>query len=434
MFRRSLLTAGLLAISTLAGTYSWAQSLTSSKEEKALPYSQRPEVQRFIHDVSRRRGLDQTWIATVLDQATYQPKIERLMTPRRAAPNTRDSRKDWEKYRNIFLGADRLHLGAEFWKDNKIYLDRAKEIYHVDPAVIIGIIGVETRYGENTGSWKVLDSLVTLSFDYKRRADFFKKELEEFLVFLHQNQLKPFEVQGSYAGAVGLPQFMPSSIKKYGVDFDGDGKIDINKSPADTIGSIANYLHSMGWQEGLPMVIEADITEEQHKKYGGGTSARFQWAKLLKDGVNPLDDKHKYPDEMQVFVVDFPFYVPGTLEIDRIYRIGTKNFTAVLRYNPSYFYAGAVSELATAIAEVVGETGLIDGEKIVPDKKKLSARKPKKTVSKTSEIVYKEDKPSSQPTQIKEITSRVSSLETNNNTTVDAWGIKETVEPIPLKP
>ena len=103
------------------------------------------------------------------------------MTPKRTKPGTKDTRKDWEKYRNIFLGAHRLNLGVQFWKDNETSLERAREIYHVDPAVIIGIIGVETRYGENTGNWKVLDSLVTLSFDYKRRADFFKKELEEFL-------------------------------------------------------------------------------------------------------------------------------------------------------------------------------------------------------------------------------------------------------------
>ena len=114
------------------------------------------------------------------------------MTPKRAKPGTKDTRKDWEKYRNIFLGAHRLNLGVQFWKDNEVYLERAREIYHVDPAVIIGIIGVETRYGENTGSWKVLDSLVTLSFDYKRRADFFKKELEEFLVILYNNDLKTF--------------------------------------------------------------------------------------------------------------------------------------------------------------------------------------------------------------------------------------------------
>lgn len=432
MFRRYLLVAALSSILALASGSPWAQSLTSSQEEKSLPYSQRPEVQRFIRDVARRRGLDPTWIATVLDQATYQPKIERLMTPKRSKPNTRDSRKDWEKYRNIFLGADRLHLGARFWKDNKVYLDKAKEIYHVDPAVIIGIIGVETRYGENTGSWKVLDSLVTLSFDYKRRADFFKKELEEFLVFLHQNQLKPFEVEGSYAGAVGLPQFMPSSIKKFGVDFDGDGKIDINKSPADTIGSIANYLHSMGWQEGLPMVIEADISEEQHRKYGGGTTARFSWSRLLKDGLKPLDEKNKYPDDMQVFIVDFPFYLPGSLELDKIYRVGTKNFTAVLRYNSSYFYAGAVSELATAIAELVGEPGLIDGEKIVPDKKKLSARASKADPKHRAKIASKEVKGHKTRDKEKSDLSKVSSLGKTINSSVDKYGIRETVEPITL--
>ena len=288
------------------------------------------------------------------------------MTPKRTKPGTKDTRKDWEKYRNIFLGAHRLNLGVQFWKDNETSLERAREIYHVDPAVIIGIIGVETRYGENTGNWKVLDSLVTLSFDYKRRADFFKKELEEFLVILYKNDLKPFDVQGSYAGAVGLPQFMPSSIKRFGVYFDGDGKIDINHSTADTIGSIANYLSKHGWVEGLPMLIEADISPAQAAKFGGGTNPRFTWNQLISNGVKPLDNDEHFAENMPVFIVDYPFYLPGSLDFEKLYRVGTKNFTAVLRYNSSYFYAGAVAELGSAIAEMMGKKGLIDGEKLLP--------------------------------------------------------------------
>lgn len=365
MLRRSLVLSGVAGLATFSGL-SLAQSMSSTSAEKALPYSQRPDVKRFIREVCKRRGLDENWVAAVLDQATYQPKIERLMTPKPAKPGTKDTRKDWEKYRNIFLGAHRLNLGVQFWKDNQKYLDRARELYHVDPAVIIGIIGVETRYGENTGNWKVLDSLVTLSFDYKRRADFFKKELEEFLVILYKNDLKPFEVQGSYAGAVGLPQFMPSSIKRFGVDFDGDGKIDINNSTADTIGSIANYLSKHGWVEGLPMLIEAEITDEQARQFGGGTNPRFTWNQLLKAGVKPLDDSEKFNGNMPVFIVDYPFYLPGSVEFEKLYRVGTKNFTAVLRYNSSYFYAGAVAELGTAIAELMGQKGLIEGEKLLP--------------------------------------------------------------------
>ncbi|WP_289171784.1 lytic murein transglycosylase B [uncultured Parasutterella sp.] len=372
MYRRPFILAGIAGMSVFS-SLSLAQSMSSTAAEKRMLYSQRPEVKKFIKDVSARRGLDEEWVAAVLDQATYQPKIERLMTPKPAPKNTKDSRKDWEKYRNIFLGQHRLNLGMKFWQDNKQYLDKAQEIYHVDPAVIIGIIGVETRYGENTGSWKVLDSLVTLSFDYKRRADFFKKELEEFLVILHKNDLKPFEVEGSYAGAVGLPQFMPSSIKRFGVDFDGDGKIDINHSTADTIGSIANYLSKHGWVEGLPMVIEADITDEQAAKFGGGTNPRFKWSSLLKSGVKPLDKSTHYPADMPVFIVDFPYYIPGSLDYTKLYRIGTKNFTSVLRYNSSYFYAGAVLELGTAIAELMGYPGLIDGEKLLPPHLKPAA-------------------------------------------------------------
>lgn len=365
MLRRSILISGISGLAAFSGL-ALAQSMSSTSAEKALPYSKRPEVKKFIQDVCSRRGLNQDWVAAVLDQATYQPKIERLMTPKRTKPGTKDTRKDWEKYRNIFLGAHRLNLGVQFWKDNETSLERAREIYHVDPAVIIGIIGVETRYGENTGNGKVLDSLVTLSFDYKRRADFFKKELEEFLVILYKNDLKPFDVQGSYAGAVGLPQFMPSSIKRFGVDFDDDGKIDINHSTADTIGSIANYLSKHGWVEGLPMLIEADISPAQAAKFGGGTNPRFTWNQLISNGVKPLDNDEHFAGNMPVFIVDYPFYLPGSLDFEKLYRVGTKNFTAVLRYNSSYFYAGAVAELGSAIAEMMGKKGLIDGEKLLP--------------------------------------------------------------------
>lgn len=373
MLRRSLLLSAVISASLpmLASS----QALQSTAAEKAMPYSKRPEVRAFIKDVAQRRGLDESWIAGVLDEASYQPKIERLMTPKKTPPGVKDGRKDWEKYRSIFLGSERLRLGARFWEANREALEKARETFHVDPAVIIGIIGVETRYGENTGSWKVLDSLVTLSFDYKRRADFFKKELEEFLVFLNKNELSPSEVEGSYAGAVGLPQFMPSSIKRFGVDFDGDGKIDINRSAADTIGSIANYLSKNGWVEGLPMIIEADISQENAKQYGGGTTARFPWKELTQSGVSPMNSEKSYDPQMPVFIVDFPFYLPDSTDLDRLYRVATKNFTSVLRYNSSYFYAGAVLELGTAIAEMLGEKGLIDGEKLLVGKKLSGSQK-----------------------------------------------------------
>ncbi len=389
MLRRLLIASIAISLSALS-SLTLAQSMSSSSEERATPYSERSDVRNFIRDVARRRKLDEDWIASVLDRARYQPKIERLMTPRRSPPGVRDARKDWERYRAIFIESYRINLGARFWQKNKVWLDKAKQIYRVDPAVIIGIIGVETRYGENTGSWRVLDSLVTLSFDYKRRAEFFRKELEDFLVMVHRYNLKPLEVLGSYAGAVGLPQFMPSSIARYGVDFDGDGKVDLNSSIPDTIGSVANYLSKCGWVLGLPMVIEADITTEENRKFGSGTNPRFTWRLLQAGGVKPLPTLPSHPDSMPAWIVDFPYYKSDALDVDKLYRVGTRNFTAVLRYNSSYFYAGAVCELGSAIAKKVGEPGLLEGSVILPSRITAKVQPQEEVVPTTSETTTQE--------------------------------------------
>lgn len=328
-------------------------------EDLKLKYSDRPDVKAFINDVSKRRALDPEWVAEVINSATYQPKIERLMTPKKPKPGTKSLMRDWDRYRDMFLGTYRINLGAEFWKNNKELLDRAHKEFGVDPAVIVGIIGVETRYGENTGSWKILDALVTLSFDYRRRSDFFKKELEEFLVFLQQNGLHHLQVQGSYAGAIGMPQFMPSSIKRFGVDYDGDGKVDLSNSVADTIGSVANYLAKNGWQEGQPMILDAYISPKNAVTYGSGKTARFELGKLLDAGVKLRDPNLVVDPKTKVFVVDLPFYPSNSTTTDHIYKLGTKNFATVLRYNSQYFYATAVAELASAIALKLGEQGLI---------------------------------------------------------------------------
>ncbi len=323
------------------------------------PYSQREEVQKFIEMVSTRHGIDAQWIANVIDQATYQSRIERLMTPPKAVPGKKTSVRDWNRYRSNFLGPYRISLGINFWKLHRDLLDRAEHEYGVDPAVIVGILGVETRYGENTGSWKVLDALVTLSFDYKRRADFFRKELEEFLAIVHQNKLDPQEILGSYAGAIGLPQFMPSSINRFGVDFDGDGQINIHRSFADAVGSIANYLFKNGWQSNLPMILNADIPLRVAQKFGGGRKARFTLSQLQDSGIRLHPSNTSLSPETRVFVADFPYYPSGSTESRTLYRLVTSNFSTVLRYNSSYFYARAVAELGSTIAKRLNQTGLI---------------------------------------------------------------------------
>lgn len=328
-------------------------------EEKKLPYSRRPEVKKFIADVSKRRNLNPAWVAEVIDCAVYQPKIERLMTPKKAKPGAKPIVKDWNRYKSAFLGHYRIGLGYEFWKDHKDLLLRAQKEYGVDPAAIIGIIGVETRYGQNKGSWKVLDALVTLSFDYTRRAEFFRKELEEFLCFLQQNSLSHHEVVGSFAGAVGMPQFMPSSIRRFGVDFDGDGKIDISRSPADAIGSVANYLAKHGWKAGVPMIVEAKVPLKAAERFGGGTRARHTLSEVTKAGVKIQDPALKLPADTPVFIADLPYLLEDKTPSTDHHILATCNFATVLRYNSSYFYAAAVAELGSAVARRLGEEPLI---------------------------------------------------------------------------
>lgn len=353
--RRRLFT--FAAANTLALTGLAFPSFAS--EEKKMPYSRRPEVKKFISDVSARRNLKPTWVADVIDCAVYQPKIERLMTPKKAKPGAKPIIKDWNRYKSAFLGHYRIGLGYEFWKDHKDLLLRAEKEYGVDPAAIIGIIGVETRYGQNKGSWKVLDALVTLSFDYTRRAEFFRKELEEFLCFLQQNELSHHEVLGSYAGAVGMPQFMPSSIRRYGVDFDGDGKIDISRSPADAIGSVANYLAGHGWRRGVPMIVEAKVPQKAAERFGGGTRARHKLAEVTAAGVKIKDPSLKLAADTQVFIADLPYLLADKTPSTDHHILATCNFATVLRYNSSYFYAAAVAELGSAVARRLGEEPLI---------------------------------------------------------------------------
>jgi len=216
---------------------------------------------------------------------------------------------------------------------------------------VASIIGVETVYGRNQGSFRVLDSLCTLTFDYKRRADYFRTELTEFLLLLREQHLDPATVYGSFAGAIGMGQFMPSSVRKYAVDFDGDGQIDLVGSSADAIGSVANYLSSHGWVRGLPPFFSCTPDSDADMRLvTGGITTDTTFDHALRAGFIP-DFELNIPGDEPLMIVDLPYRDQDGKQATE-YRLGTRNFQTILNYNHSYFYASAVSDLAEEIETI----------------------------------------------------------------------------------
>jgi membrane-bound lytic murein transglycosylase B len=305
-------------------------------------YSARADVQQFIDDFVAQHGVERRRIERWLDAARYSEAVERLMQP--PIPF---SQRNWLEYRDRYLDERRVQAGVTFRRTHADALARASERYGVPPEIVVAVIGVETFYGRITGNFRTIDVLTTLSFDYVRRADYFRYELAELLLLAHEQQIDPVSLRGSFAGAIGLPQFMPGSLRRYAVDFDGDGRIDVSASAADAIGSVANFLMRHGWQRDLPVLFEAEASEDIVDALGRGIDAESSWSSALAAGVAadlPL------PLDTPVLVIDLP-YVTASGESDRLYRVGTANFAALLRYNRSYFYAAAVVELAEAIRQ-----------------------------------------------------------------------------------
>ncbi|NNE37561.1 MAG: lytic murein transglycosylase B, partial [Gammaproteobacteria bacterium] len=214
---------------------------------------QEKEVQAFITEMVTKHGFDKSQLDSIFSRASVaQSILDAISRPAEAMP--------WYKYRRIFLRNDRINLGRRFIDNHRALLEKAEAEYGVPAHIIAAIIGVETRYGGNKGSYKVLDSLVTLGFRYPKRASFFRSELEQFLLLTREQGLDPLTVTGSYAGAMGIPQFISSSYRHYAVDFDDDGQIDIWDNPADAIGSVANYFKMHGWKQGQDIAFKASVS------------------------------------------------------------------------------------------------------------------------------------------------------------------------------
>ncbi|HKW80833.1 MAG TPA: lytic murein transglycosylase, partial [Casimicrobiaceae bacterium] len=220
-----------------------------SAADSPTPYDRRPETRAFIDMLASEDGFDRGELAQLFAQARYLPKVVAAMSRPVLAP------PKWYEYAPQFLNPERIDAGLDFWRANAATLDRAQAEFGTPPEVIVAIIGVETYYGRQVGGYRVFDALTTLAFDYPRRGDFFRGELEQFLLLTRAAGVSPLAPIGSYAGASGLPQFMPGSVRAYALDYDRDGRIDLSGDPADAIGSVANFLARHDWQPGAPVLV-----------------------------------------------------------------------------------------------------------------------------------------------------------------------------------
>ena len=317
----------------------------TATEPGQTAYGQRPDAVQLANTLAERHGLDPAWAQAQLAQARYTPSVARLIMP--AAVGTA---KNWAAYRARFIEPERIRAGAAFWAANASWLDAAEQRYGVPAAVVVGIIGVETFYGRVTGNYRVLDALATLSLDFpkgrKDRSGFFQDELGQFLRLAKTEQLPPTSVKGSFAGAMGLGQFMPGSINRFAVDFDGNGHIDMVASVPDVIGSVARYLAEHGWQPGQPThfaITPPSDSAQRAALLEPDILPSFSAAQLVAAGALLEATALAHPGPLALVMLQNGDAAPT-------YLAGTQNFYAVTRYNWSSYYALAVIELGQAAA------------------------------------------------------------------------------------
>ena len=347
-FRSTLWLIAACALSSAA----IAEKRHVAKPATGMTYANRTEAMALADEIAVQHSLDPQWVRRTLGKARLLPQVARLMAP---APT--GTPKNWRVYRSRFIDPVRIRAGVAFWQAQRDTLARAQATYGVPAEVIVGIIGVETIYGQQTGTFRVMDALATLAFDFPaahpraaQRSQFFAGELGHFLKLTQDGGIDPFSLRGSYAGAMGMPQFMPSSWAKFAVDFDGDGRIDLFNSPADVIGSVANYFKMFGWHSDMPTHYNVSFDP---------TKLDLQ-ALLLPDilptfPVASFTAKGAVPDAAGLSHT-------GTLALIELqngdqpasYVAGTENFYVITHYNWSSYYAMAVIELGRTVAQGMG--------------------------------------------------------------------------------
>jgi membrane-bound lytic murein transglycosylase B len=317
-----------------------AACLLASQPVLAGPdYLARPDVRSFIESMSEEHGIDISDLEHILGKVRYTPEAVRLIGP---APSSAPSpARSYARYRERFLTPALIAAGSNFWALHAEVLARAEAEFGIPSEVILGVLGVETSFGRNTGSFRVIDALATIAFDGERRQEYFRDELKELLLLARDSGIDPLVLKGSYAGAVGLPQFMPSSYRRYAVDYDGDGAIDLLGSPADAIGSIASYMKAFGWVTGEAPAAPIRLASGSEEHFVSGLDRVHDVSDVQSKGVV---FSGRDPPAGLCSIFELP--TPGK---PSKFVAGFTNFEVVTRYNRSTFYASAVLELADAI-------------------------------------------------------------------------------------
>lgn len=305
---------------------------------------QQKAVQSFVSDLVTHHGFSKKAVVDSLNQAKIQPAILNAM-------DHPYEKKNWTEYKKLFLTQTRIEAGLAFWKANRAALARAEKEYGVPAQMIVAILGVETIYGKKQGEYRVLDALSTLAFYYPKRSTFFTKELKEYFLLCRERKVAPTHYMGSYAGAIGMPQFMPSSYRFYAVDFSGKGKTDLVSNDSDVIGSVANYFHKHGWKMYDGVAQPAALRASSKGLKTNTRFANYSLQALAKAGVRGVTAALNPPNKAGLLALD--------TGVGTEYWLAYPNFYVITRYNTSPQYALVVHQFAETLKTLMNETVLV---------------------------------------------------------------------------
>jgi len=300
-------------------------------------YLYNKEASKLIKDLVNNHGFSKTYLDRLFSSVKVQKSALKYYTKKKKKDFEikKKYHGSWDRYENKLLNKERIDVGAKFMKKNKKALNKAYKKYGVQPEYIAAIIGIESFYGKYSGDYPVFDALATLSFEKNRRNKFFKNELKEFLILTKKNKQNPKNIYGSFAGAIGLAQFMPSNFKKLAIDFNNDGIVDLDNED-DAIGSIAKYFNKSGWNRMIPVATRVSYEGKRFNRYKTGFKYKYKRSKLK--GIKPKDNNFYYPKKVHLIKLN-------RYKFDELWY-GTRNFYVITRYNRSSYYAMAVYKLA----------------------------------------------------------------------------------------